>query len=1012
MSITEPRNSFRALINNACTIAKNNATKVSTITDYVKISQVTNRTVIETNYTGGKFEIYINGFFQDPDSIRNSGRHILTGYFSGGMFGNFPGTIPKVRPCPSTYSAGGVTYTGGDIRDDGTTCFTKNYGRGAGRSAVHIYGKGCCCTAWGCCGCPSGYRDDGCTCRRDACGAGEQWIASMCYPNCRPGFKNIGCCICEPTNGFYGFQWLWNRQYCEGDGVNIGGLCYSPPGTSSTGWYTQGGMFYCNSQIVPVQGYSNIIYFGSDGNDAYLQFQPAKLVMEPATDPNNALSQCNSPFPISFDIVANPAGGYFLNIQSGKITLEMNRILLKLKPIWFNVRYNMKLEGRLNWNFPVSINPSSVPANSILIINMTNFKMYGLLPNGFNISTPLSKRIDLSTIPAMLMAVASLAVIAMGQIPTCGISQLLSTILCGYNIYKAASNSDPLLDKFNRFMVNNMDPFSSYVADSIIDSITLDSKTHINTAIIPAAKVIVPMYFGPPAVGAMYLYNQYEIRHPPAPAQFKLTITNIEEDGCLVGWNSENTTSMFLDMATGYKSSTTLLMATGGLISAVKTYIKLFGAASKAATYAALAAVSAGTAAAFCAFMEIVLTVISGIICPIIDVGLAVNKVVQNQARDKSGDLSPFVNLLSVLLPSILNAIGINRNVSALFGTGTVVQPTTAPVFTPAPTSGSTSPSIASTDSAGVIKFTNSNLTSNPSSWSQVPGSLSWVSNSNGKLYGVNSGGNVYFTNNNSNWYSITSPPGTRLVQVSLDGYQNVVMGIGSDQSIWYADNNIYASPNWRRIGGSLTYVSVSNGQAYGCNVNDSIYYASNAGAGNWVQIPGGLNCVSFDGYKNIVVGSNRGGSCFYATNARAASWVQMPGGGITNISYSNGKMACVAGANVYFATNFTAGNWVTIGGAARQVSYDDPTSYNKRDYVQFTVGDVDLPGNPIVGSVYSCQDSCNNNGACIGFSREKGALDTGSNQCYLKKAAPGVTRGHPTWNTYVKPSKSSSWPQ
>lgn len=77
---------------------------------------------------------------------------------------------------------------------------------------THIFGKGCCCTIWSkeCCGdCPKGYKDDGCTCRRDVqsyakdsygrglgsvlkCKENEDYDSGLCYDKCASGYKGIG----------------------------------------------------------------------------------------------------------------------------------------------------------------------------------------------------------------------------------------------------------------------------------------------------------------------------------------------------------------------------------------------------------------------------------------------------------------------------------------------------------------------------------------------------------------------------------------------------------------------------------------------------------------------------------------------------------------------------------------------------------------------------------------------------------------------------------------------------
>ena len=105
-------------------------------------------------------------------------------------YGRGVGRIPEKKPCPA------------GLRDDGTSCWND----------AHIYGKGCCCFFNSCCHkCPSGYHDDGCTCRktnvgikvtlgeRHQCHSNEELHGALCYPKCREGYVNIGCCICKKS---------------------------------------------------------------------------------------------------------------------------------------------------------------------------------------------------------------------------------------------------------------------------------------------------------------------------------------------------------------------------------------------------------------------------------------------------------------------------------------------------------------------------------------------------------------------------------------------------------------------------------------------------------------------------------------------------------------------------------------------------------------------------------------------------------------------------------------------
>ncbi|XP_024527100.1 uncharacterized protein LOC112345149, partial [Selaginella moellendorffii] len=86
------------------------------------------------------------------------------------------------RSCPS------------DTRDMGGVCWSS-------------YGKGCCCTVFGCCGgCKPGYKDAGCFCRRSftkhsygrgagtplVCKPDEEENGGLCYKACPQGFAGQG----------------------------------------------------------------------------------------------------------------------------------------------------------------------------------------------------------------------------------------------------------------------------------------------------------------------------------------------------------------------------------------------------------------------------------------------------------------------------------------------------------------------------------------------------------------------------------------------------------------------------------------------------------------------------------------------------------------------------------------------------------------------------------------------------------------------------------------------------
>jgi hypothetical protein len=111
-----------------------------------------------------------------------------------------PVLFPTVcaQPCPSGY------------RDDGLTCFRDASIVSANTSSCPWYDKCGVGLKKGCSKCPSGYSNDGCTCRRNphafvkgrydrgvgvipsSCKSGEEKDGLLCYPKCREGWNGVG----------------------------------------------------------------------------------------------------------------------------------------------------------------------------------------------------------------------------------------------------------------------------------------------------------------------------------------------------------------------------------------------------------------------------------------------------------------------------------------------------------------------------------------------------------------------------------------------------------------------------------------------------------------------------------------------------------------------------------------------------------------------------------------------------------------------------------------------------
>jgi len=225
---------------------------------------------------------------------------------------------------------------------------------------------------------------------------------------------------------------------------------------------------------------------------------------------------------------------------------------------------------------------------------------------------------------------------------------------------------------------------------------------------------------------------------------------------------------------------------------------------------------------------------------------------------------------------------------------------------------------VCGVNSGNGIYCADQNIESSPN-WSQVPGGLTNVSISNGKLGGANAADQIFFADNykNASWVNAWGA----LVQVSQD--KGVVVGVNRSDQIFYADNGNKAQPNWTHIPGGLTNVCISNGALYGCNRGNQIWYAANYRNPQWRQITGGLMQISAD--KGVVCGVNSGHGiwCFDNNNPSAPNWFHLPGA-LKWVSVRDGTLYGVNKYDqIFYASNYRAGNWVQVPGALKQVDQD-----------------------------------------------------------------------------------------
>lgn len=230
---------------------------------------------------------------------------------------------------------------------------------------------------------------------------------------------------------------------------------------------------------------------------------------------------------------------------------------------------------------------------------------------------------------------------------------------------------------------------------------------------------------------------------------------------------------------------------------------------------------------------------------------------------------------------------------------------------------------VTGVNSGNGIYFADLNIQSNPN-WTLIPGGLKQISISNNKMYGVNRDNYVYYCanyRNNGAWVALS---GIRLIQVALDGFNNIVVGVNSANEIFYADLNIESNPNWTQIPGSLNNISISKGKLYGINSNNDIFYCDNYKIGKWIQLPGKLKQIYADENGTTIVGVNSSNNIFYAdTNINSNPiWTQISGS-LKNISISKGVLYGVnSNDDIFYCANYKNGGiWIQVPGKLMQVS-------------------------------------------------------------------------------------------
>ena len=212
------------------------------------------------------------------------------------------------------------------------------------------------------------------------------------------------------------------------------------------------------------------------------------------------------------------------------------------------------------------------------------------------------------------------------------------------------------------------------------------------------------------------------------------------------------------------------------------------------------------------------------------------------------------------------------------------------------------------------------NIKSGTPNWIQLPGKLiNLTVNKDGSMFGVNRSGGIYYASSykNPSWIQFSGA----LKQISSSN--NVIMGVNSNDDIFYADQNITTNPNWTQVGGKLIDVSVNpNGSAFGVNRANNIYYSASYKTGGWLQLSGALNRIS--SINNVVMGVAGDDTIWYADQniTTNPNWTQVRGGLVDLSLNTDGSVYGVnRSGNIYYSPSYNSGLWYQLSGGLSQIS-------------------------------------------------------------------------------------------
>ena len=256
---------------------------------------------------------------------------------------------------------------------------------------------------------------------------------------------------------------------------------------------------------------------------------------------------------------------------------------------------------------------------------------------------------------------------------------------------------------------------------------------------------------------------------------------------------------------------------------------------------------------------------------------------------------------------------------------------------------------VCGVNSSNQAYYADTDIKTNPN-WTLFSSELfKSISFSNKSAFGIGMDDEIYYREDykNSDWKNVTNGSLGALIQVSHDGYNNIVCCINASNKMYYANTNI-SEPNWTILPNCLfTSISVSNGHLYTIGTDNNIYYVDVYNIPILINVNqknmGKIEQLSFDGYNlntytpNIISYLSPIVSCvnsysqiYYAKagiRSISTDWsivAKIIAVDLIYVSISNGQIFGVnSGGDIYYSCDYKNPYWRKIPGVLSQISFD-----------------------------------------------------------------------------------------